>query len=72
MSVLDNVSEWGEYKVPVKLTIEYDTEITITANSSDDIAEKADEYINEYYDDMASDVVSMTGKSNLKDWEEQY
>lgn len=71
MSVLDNVSEWGEYKVPVKLTIEYDTEITITANSSDDIAEKADEYINEYYDDMASNVVSMTGKSNLKDWEER-
>ncbi|MBF7019645.1 hypothetical protein ISO99_06930 [Staphylococcus sp. 18_1_E_LY] len=72
MGALDNVSEWGEYKVPVKLTIEYETEITVTANNSDDIADKADEYISEYYDDMASEVMAMTGKSRLKDWEEHF
>lgn len=71
MSTLDNVSEWGTYKVPVKLTIEYDAEVTVTANNWDDVSEKIDEYISEYYDDMASEVMAMTGKSELKRWEEQ-
>lgn len=71
MGALDNVSEWGTYKVPVKLTIEYDAEVTVTANNWDDVSEKADEYINEYYDDMASEVMAMTGKSELKRWEER-
>lgn len=71
MSALDGVSEWGTYKVPVKLTIEYETEITITANNYDDVLEKADDYISEYYDDMASEVMAMTGKSTLKNWEEK-
>ncbi|MFZ7648315.1 hypothetical protein ACO1B2_06005 [Staphylococcus saprophyticus] len=72
MSALDGVSEWGTYKVPVKLTIEYETEVTVTANNYDDVLEKADEYISEYYDDMASDVMAMTGKSELKKWEERF
>lgn len=72
MGALDNVSEWGTYKVPVKLTVEYDTEVTVIANNYDDVLEKADEYISEYYDDMASDVMAMTGKSGLKKWEEQF
>lgn len=71
MSALDGVSEWGTYKVPVKLTIEYDAEVTVTANNYDDVLEKADEYISEYYDDMASEVMAMTGKSELKKWEER-
>lgn len=71
MSALDGVSEWGTYKVPVKLTIEYDAEVTLTANNWDDVSEKADEYISEYYDDMASEVMAMTGKSELKRWEER-
>lgn len=72
MSALNGMSEWGTYQIPVKFTVEYETSVTVTANSSDDIAEKADEYISEYFDDMASEVVAMTGKSKLKDWEEQY
>lgn len=72
MSVLDGVSEWGTYKVPVKLTVEYDAEVTVTANNYDDVLEKVDEYISEYYDDMASDVMAMTGKSKLKNWEERF
>ncbi|MFQ3903732.1 hypothetical protein ABLV98_11300 [Staphylococcus sp. 50Mo3-1] len=71
MSALDGVSEWGTYKVPVKLTIEYDAEVTVTANNWDDVSEKIDEYISEYYDDMASEVMAMTGKSELKKWEER-
>lgn len=71
MSALDGVSEWGTYKVPVKLTVEYETEITITANNYDDVLEKADDYISEYYDDMASNVMAMTGKSELRKWEEK-
>ncbi|MEB6060824.1 hypothetical protein MXL22_06910 [Staphylococcus pseudoxylosus] len=71
MSALDGVSEWGTYKVPVKLTIEYDAEVTVTANNYDDVLEKVDEYISEYYDDMASEVMAMTGKSELKKWEER-
>lgn len=67
MSALDNVSEWGTYQVPVKFTVEYETTVTITANDSGDISEKVDEYINEYYDDMA-----MTGKSELKEIKEEY
>ncbi|XVL42666.1 hypothetical protein ABLW00_07970 [Staphylococcus equorum] len=72
MSALDGVSEWGTYKVPVKLTVEYETEVTVTANNYDDVLEKADEYISEYYDDMASEVMAMTGKSELKKWGEQF
>ena len=72
MSALDNVSEWGTYQVPVKFTVEYETTVTVTANDSDDIAEKVDEYINEYYDDIASEVVAMTGKSELKETKEVY
>lgn len=71
MSALDGVSEWGTYKVPVKLTIEYDVEVTVTANNWDDVSEKIDEYVSEYYDDMASEVMAMTGKSELKKWEER-
>lgn len=71
MSALNGVSEWGTYKVPVNLTVEYDAEITVTANNWDDVSEKADEYISEYYDDMASEVMAMTGKSELKRWEER-
>ncbi|MFQ3905471.1 hypothetical protein ABLV94_07225 [Staphylococcus sp. Mo2-7] len=71
MSALDGVSEWGTYKVPVKLTIEYDAEVTVTANNWDDVSEKIDEYVSEYYDDMASEVMAMTGKSELKKWEER-
>lgn len=67
MSALDNVSEWGTYQVPVKFTVEYETTVTVTANDSDDISEKVDDYINEYYDDMA-----MTGKSELKEIKEDY
>lgn len=70
MSALDNVSEWGTYQVPVKFTVEYETTVTVTANDSGDISEKVDEYINEYYDDMASEVVAMTGKSELKEIKE--
>lgn len=72
MSALDNVSEWGTYQVPVKFTVEYETTVTVTANDSGDISDKVDEYINEYYDDMASDVVAMTGKSELKEIKEVY
>ncbi|SUM66731.1 hypothetical protein [Staphylococcus nepalensis] len=72
MGALDGVSEWGTYKVPVKLTVEYDAEVTVTANNYDDVLEKVDEYISEYYDDMASDVMAMTGKSDLKNWEERF
>lgn len=72
MSALDNVSEWGTYQVPVKFTVEYETTVTVTANGSDDISEKVDGYINEYYDDMASEVVAMTGKSELKEIKEDY
>ncbi|MDU9371571.1 hypothetical protein PQ712_06725 [Staphylococcus ureilyticus] len=72
MGALDGVSEWGTYKVPVKLTIEYDAEVTVTANNWDDVSEKIDEYISEYYDDMASEVMAMTGKSELRKWEEQF
>lgn len=72
MSALDNVSEWGTYQVPVKFTVEYETTVTVTANDSGDISEKVDEYINEYYDDMASEVVAMTGKSELKEIKEDY
>lgn len=72
MSALDNVSEWGTYQVPVKFTVEYETTVTVTANSSDDIPEKVDDYINEYYDDIASDVMAMTGKSKLKEIKEDY
>lgn len=72
MSALDGVSEWGTYQVPVKFTVEYETTVTVTANDSDDITEKVDEYINEYYDDMASEVVAMTGKSELKEIKEVY
>lgn len=72
MGALDGVSEWGTYKVPVKLTVEYETEVTVTANNYDDVLEKADEYISEYYDDMASEVRAMTGKSELRKWEEQF
>lgn len=72
MGALDGVSEWGTYKVPVKLTVEYDAEVTVTANNYDDVLEKVDEYISEYYDDMASDVMAMTGKSTLKNWEERF
>lgn len=72
MSALDNVSEWGTYQVPVKFTVEYETTVTVTANSSDDISEKVDEHINEYYNDMASDIVAMTGKSELKEIKEDY
>lgn len=71
MSTLDNVSEWGTYKVPVKLTVEYETTVTVTANNWDDVSEKIDEYIGEYYDDMASNVMAMTGKSELRKWEEK-
>lgn len=70
MSALDNVSEWGTYQVPVKFTVEYETTVTVTANDSGDISEKVDEYINEYYDDMASEAVAMTGKSELKEIKE--
>jgi|GEM_PF-6497886 len=72
MNALDNVSEWGIYQVPVKFTVEYETTVTVTANSSDDISEKVDEYINEYYDGIASEVVAMTGKSELKEIREVY
>lgn len=72
MNALDNVSEWGTYQVPVKFTVEYETTVTVTANSSDDISEKVDEYINEYYDGIASEVVAMTGKSELKEIREVY
>lgn len=72
MAALDNVSEWGTYQVPVKFTVEYETTVTVTANSSDDISEKVDEYINEYYDGIASEVVAMTGKSELKEIREVY
>lgn len=72
MSALDNVSEWGTYQVPVKFTVEYETTVTVTANDSGDISDKVDEYINEYYDDMASEVVAMTGKSELKEIKEVY
>ena len=72
MGALDGVSEWGTYKVPVKLTVEYDAEVTVTANNYDDVLEKVDEYISEYYDDMASEVMAMTGKSELRKWEEQF
>jgi len=72
MGALDGVSEWGTYKVPVKLTVEYDAEVTVTANNYDDVLEKVDEYISEYYDDMASDVMAMTGKSELRNWEERF
>lgn len=72
MAALDNVSEWGTYQVPVKFTVEYETTVTVTANSSDDISEKVDDYINEYYDDIASEVVAMTGKSELKETKEVY
>lgn len=72
MSALDNVSEWGTYQVPVKFTVEYETTVTVTANDSGDISEKVDEHINEYYDDMASEVVAMTGKSELKEIKEDY
>lgn len=72
MSALDGVSEWGTYQVPVKFTVEYETTVTVTANDSDDISEKVDNYINEYYDDMASEVVAMTGKSELKEIKEDY
>lgn len=71
MSALDGVSEWGTYKVPVKLTVEYETTVTVTANNWDDVSEKIDEYIGEYYDDMASEVMAMTGKSELRKWEEK-
>lgn len=71
MSALDNVSEWGTYKVPVKLTVEYETEIVVTANNYDDVLEKVDERISEYYDEIADEVVGMTGKSKLKNWEEK-
>ncbi|MDW4523718.1 hypothetical protein QI034_07570 [Staphylococcus saprophyticus] len=66
------MSEWGTYQVPVKFTVEYETTVTVTANSSDDISEKVDDYINEYYDDIASEVVAMTGKSELKETKEVY
>ena len=72
MGALDGVSEWGTYKVPVKLTVEYDAEVTVTANNWDDVSEKIDEYISEYYDDMASEVMAMTGKSELRNWEERF
>lgn len=72
MGALDNVSEWGIYKVPVKLTVKYDAEVTVTANNYDDVLEKVDEYISEYYDDMASEVMATTGKSDLRKWEEQF
>ncbi|MDW4093847.1 hypothetical protein QI297_02980 [Staphylococcus saprophyticus] len=72
MSALDNVSEWGTYQVPVKFTVEYETTVTVTANDSGDISEQVDNYVNEYYDDMASDVVAMTGKSELKEIKEVY
>ncbi|UUY79091.1 hypothetical protein NUT40_02950 [Staphylococcus saprophyticus] len=71
MSSLDNVSEWGTYQVPVKFTVEYETTVTVTANNWDDVSEKIDEYIGEYYDDMASNVMAMTGKSELRKWEEK-
>lgn len=72
MSALDGVSEWGIYQVPVKFTVEYETTVTVTANDSGDISEQVDNYVNEYYDDMASDVVAMTGKSELKEIKEVY
>lgn len=72
MSALDGVSEWGTYQVPVKFTVEYETTVTVTANDSDDISEKLDEYVNEYYDDLASEVVAMTGKSEIKEIKEDY
>lgn len=72
MSALDNVSEWGTYQVPVKFTVEYETTVTLTANDSGGISEQVDNYVNEYYDDIASEVVAMTGKSELKEIKEVY
>ena len=72
MAALDNESTWGTYQVHVKFTVEKEPTVTVTANSSDDISEKVDDYINEYYDDIASEVVAMTGKSELKETKEVY
>ncbi|MBM2657580.1 hypothetical protein [Staphylococcus pseudoxylosus] len=72
MSALDNVSEWGTYQVPVKFTVEYETTVTLTANDSGGISEQVDDYVKEYYDDIAGEVVAMTGKSELKEIKEVY
>lgn len=72
MGALDNMSEWGTYQVPVKFTVEYETTVTVTANDSGDISEQVDDYVNEYYDDIAGEVVAMTGKSELKEIKEVY
>lgn len=72
MSALDGVSENQTYAVPVKFTVEYETTVTVTANDSDDISDKVDDYINEHYDDMASEVISSTGKSELKESKEEF
>lgn len=69
MSAFDGVSEQVTITLPIKITVECETEITITAKGSDDLTNLADDYINENYDDLATEALSQIHKSELKDWE---
>lgn len=71
MSALDGISEKQTYAVPVKFTVEFESEVLITANDSGDISEKVDDYIGSNFDDMAADVLAQSRKATLKNWEDK-
>lgn len=71
MSALDGISEKQTYAVPVKFTVEFESEVLITATSTEDIADKIDDYIESNFDDMAADVLAQSRKVTLKNWEDK-
>lgn len=71
MSALDGISEKRTYAVPVKFTVEFESEVLITATSTEDISEKVDDYIGSNFDDMAGDVLAQSRKATLKNWEDK-
>lgn len=71
MSALDGISEKQTYAVPVKFTVEFESEVLITATSTEDITNKTDDYIESNFDDMAADVLAQSRKATLKNWEDK-
>lgn len=72
MSALDGISEKQTYAVPVKFTVEFESEVLITATSTEDITSKTDDYIESNFDDMAGDVLAQSRKATLKEIKEDY
>ena len=71
MSALDGISEKQTYAVPVKFTVEFESEVLITATSTEDITSKTDDYIERNFDDMAAEVLAQSRKATLKNWEDK-